>query len=136
MTQTVHFQGNQLSVAGKLPQTGEQAKAFSLVAKDLPDVALSSFAGKRKVINIFPSVDTGVYASLVRKFNHLASDMGNTVVPCISSDLPFAQSRFRSADGLNNVITLSTLRGAAFTNRATVLTSLMGRLQALPPVPW
>ncbi|MBF1994072.1 thiol peroxidase [Serratia symbiotica] len=114
MTQTVHFQGNPLSVAGKLPQPGEQAKAFSLVAKDLSDVALSSFVGKRKVLNIFPSVDTGVCASSVRKFNQLASDMDNTVVLCISSDLPFAQSRFCGAEGLNNVMTLSTLRGAAF----------------------
>ncbi|MBH2887986.1 thiol peroxidase [Serratia marcescens] len=114
MTQTVHFQGNPVGVAGKLPQQGEQAKAFSLVAKDLSDVALSSFAGKRKVLNIFPSIDTGVCATSGRKFNPLASGLDNTVVLCISADLPFAQSRFCGAEGLSNVVTLSTLRGAEF----------------------
>lgn len=114
MTQTVHFQGNPVGVAGKLPQQGEQAKTFSLVAKDLSDVALSSFAGKRKVLNIFPSIDTGVCATSVRKFNQLASGLDNTVVLCISADLPFAQSRFCGAEGLSNVVTLSTLRGAEF----------------------
>ncbi|VXC79440.1 thiol peroxidase [Serratia oryzae] len=114
MTQTVHFQGNAVTVAGKLPQQGEQAKGFTLVAKDLSDVALSSFAGKRKVLNIFPSIDTGVCAASVRKFNQLASSLDNTVVLCISADLPFAQSRFCGAEGLNNVVTLSTLRGGEF----------------------
>ncbi|MGO2157824.1 MAG: thiol peroxidase [Serratia proteamaculans] len=114
MTQTVHFKGNPVSVAGHLPQAGEQAKAFSLVAKDLSDVALSSFAGQRKVLNIFPSIDTGVCATSVRTFNQLASGLDNTVVLCISADLPFAQSRFCGAEGLENVVTLSTLRGAEF----------------------
>lgn len=116
MTQTVHFQGNPVHVAGKLPQSGEKAKPFKLVAKDLSDVALSSLAGKRKVLNIFPSIDTGVCAASVRKFNQLAGEMDNTTVLCISSDLPFAQSRFCGAEGLNNVVTLSTLRGAEFKN--------------------
>ncbi|MFC0225898.1 thiol peroxidase [Serratia aquatilis] len=114
MTQTVHFQGNPVTVAGQLPQPGEQAKSFTLVAKDLSDVALSSFVGKRKVLNIFPSIDTGVCAASVRKFNQLAGSVDNTVVLCISSDLPFAHSRFCGAEGLNNVVTLSTLRGAEF----------------------
>ncbi|RYM55794.1 thiol peroxidase [Serratia proteamaculans] len=114
MTQTVHFKGNPVSVTGHLPQAGEQAKAFSLVAKDLSDVALSSFAGQRKVLNIFPSIDTGVCATSVRTFNQLASGLDNTVVLCISADLPFAQSRFCGAEGLDNVVTLSTLRGAEF----------------------
>jgi thiol peroxidase len=100
MTQTVHLQGNPVSVAGQLPQKGDVAKPFTLVAKDLSDVALSSFVGKRKVLNIFPSVDTG--------------QIDNTVVLCISSDLPFAQSRFCGAEGLSNVVTLSTLRGDEF----------------------
>nr|CBX71347.1 putative thiol peroxidase [Yersinia enterocolitica W22703] len=94
MTQTVHFQGNPVTVAGQLPQPGDKAKDFTLVAKDLSDVALSSFVGKRKVLNIFPSIDTGVCAASVRKFNQLAGELENTVVLCISSDLPFAQSRF------------------------------------------
>ncbi|QCR36038.1 thiol peroxidase [Nissabacter sp. SGAir0207] len=114
MTQTVHFQGNPVPVTGTLPQSGEQADAFTLVAKDLSDVALSNFAGKRKVLNIFPSIDTGVCAASVRKFNQLASGLDNTVVLCISSDLPFAQSRFCGAEGLSNVVTLSTLRGGDF----------------------
>ncbi|WP_330981821.1 MULTISPECIES: thiol peroxidase [Enterobacterales] len=114
MSQTVHFQGNPVSVQGSIPQAGAKAPAFTLVAKDLSDVALSQFAGKRKVLNIFPSIDTGVCAASVRKFNQLATELDNTVVLCISADLPFAQSRFCGAEGLNNVITLSTLRAPEF----------------------
>ncbi|MGM3175085.1 thiol peroxidase [Dickeya lacustris] len=114
MSTNVHFQGNPVPVAGTFPATGSQAPAFSLVAKDLSDVALSHYAGKRKVLNIFPSIDTGVCAASVRKFNQLASELENTVVLCISADLPFAQARFCGAEGLNNVVVLSTLRGAAF----------------------
>ncbi|MGG7446798.1 thiol peroxidase [Kosakonia oryzendophytica] len=114
MSQLVHFQGNPVPVAGAIPQVGSKAKAFTLVAKDLSDVTLAQFAGKRKVLNIFPSIDTGVCAASVRKFNQLATEMNNTVVLCISADLPFAQSRFCGAEGLSNVITLSTLRGQSF----------------------
>jgi len=114
MTQTVHFQSNPVTVAGKIPQKGDVAKPFTLVAKDLSDVSLSSFVGKRKVLNIFPSIDTGVCAASVRKFNQLAGEIDNTVVLCISADLPFAQSRFCGAEGLTHVITLSTLRGGDF----------------------
>jgi len=114
MSQLVHFQGNPVSVAGSIPQTGSKAQAFTLVAKDLSDVVLSQFAGKRKVLNIFPSTDTGVCSASVRKFNQLATEMDNTVVLCISADLPFAQSRFCGAEGLSNVITLSTLRNPEF----------------------
>ncbi|MBV8042398.1 thiol peroxidase [Pluralibacter sp.] len=114
MSQTVHFQGNPVSVQGAIPQAGSKAPAFTLVAKDLSDVALSQFAGKRKVLNIFPSIDTGVCAASVRKFNQLATEMDNTVVLCISADLPFAQSRFCGSEGLSNVITLSTLRAPEF----------------------
>ncbi|MCW2457574.1 UNVERIFIED_ORG: thiol peroxidase [Rahnella aquatilis] len=114
MTQTVYFQDNPVSVAGKIPHKGDVAKPFSLVSKDLSDVSLSSFAGKRKVLNIFPSIDTGVCATSVRKFNQLAGEIDNTVVLCISADLPFAQARFCGAEGLSNVVTLSTLRGGDF----------------------
>jgi thiol peroxidase len=114
MSQTVHFQGNPVSVQGSIPQAGAKAPAFTLVAKDLSDVALSQFAGKRKVLNIFPSIDTGVCAASVRKFNQLATELDNTVVLCISADLPFAQSRFCGAEGLSNVVTLSTLRAPEF----------------------
>lgn len=114
MSQTVHFQGNPVAVAGSIPQAGSKAQAFTLVAKDLSDVTLGQFAGKRKVLNIFPSIDTGVCAASVRKFNQLATEIDNTVVLCISADLPFAHSRFCGAEGLSNVITLSTLRNAEF----------------------
>ncbi|SFM96221.1 thiol peroxidase (atypical 2-Cys peroxiredoxin) [Izhakiella capsodis] len=114
MSQTVLFQGNPITVTGQIPRKGASAKAFSLVAKDLVDTPLSQFAGKRKVLNIFPSIDTGVCATSVRKFNQLAGEMDNTVVLCISADLPFAQSRFCGSDGLANVITFSTLRGGNF----------------------
>ena len=105
MSQTVHFQGNPVTVANSIPQAGSKAQTFTLVAKDLSDVTLGQFAGKRKVLNIFPSIDTGVCAASVRKFNQLATEIDNTVVLCISADLPFAQSRF---------CTLSTFRNAEF----------------------
>ena len=75
MSQTVHFQGNPVAVANSIPQAGSKAQPFTLVAKDLSDVALSQFAGKRKVLNIFPSIDTGVCAAAVRKFNQLATEI-------------------------------------------------------------
>ena len=111
---TVTLAGNPVTVQGDFPQTGTTAKPFSLVNNDLADVTLSSFAGKRKVLNIFPSVDTSVCASSVRRFNEAASKLENTVVLCISADLPFAQARFCGAEGLDNVVTLSTLRGSEF----------------------
>lgn len=114
MTQLVHFQGNPVAVAGTLPQVGTTLADFTLVAKDLSSYSLSQDAGKRKVLNIFPSIDTGVCAASVRKFNQLATDMDNTVVLCISADLPFAQSRFCGAENLSNVMTLSTLRNPGF----------------------
>lgn len=114
MSQTVHFQGNPVAVAGQFPQAGAKAKPFSLVAKDLADVSLAQFAGKRKVLNIFPSIDTGVCAASVRRFNELAGQLQNTAVLCISADLPFAQARFCGAEGLENVVTLSTLRSGDF----------------------
>ncbi|WP_411174742.1 thiol peroxidase, partial [Pseudomonas sp.] len=103
-----------VEVTGQLPQIGQQAPAFSLVAGDLSDVSLASLAGKRKVLNIFPSVDTPTCATSVRTFNTNASKLANTVVLCISTDLPFAQARFCGAEGLENVINLSTMRGADF----------------------
>lgn len=114
MTQSVTLGGNAITIAGKFPQQGDTAPAFSLVAKDLSDVALASFAGKRKILNIFPSIDTPTCAMSVRQFNAQASTLPNTVVLCISADLPFAQARFCGAEGLDNVVTLSTLRGGAF----------------------
>ena len=114
MTNTVTLGGNPVEVSGRFPVNGDQAPAFSLVGKDLADVTLASLAGKRKVLNIFPSIDTPTCATSVRKFNERASAAPNTVILCISADLPFAQSRFCGAEGLNNVLTLSTMRGQEF----------------------
>lgn len=130
MSKNVHFQGNPVSVAGTFPEKGSKAAAFTLVAKDLSDVALSHYAGKRKILNIFPSIDTGVCAASVRKFNQLAAELDNTVVLCISADLPFAQSRFCGAEGLNNVVVLSLLRGGEFAEKYGVAISA-GPLQGL-----
>ena len=114
MSQSVTLGGNAIPVNGHFPQKGETAPALSLVGKDLADVTLANYAGKRKILNIFPSIDTPTCATSVRKFNAQASALANTVVLCISADLPFAQKRFCGAEGLENVVNLSTMRGAEF----------------------
>ena len=111
---SVTLKGNPVRVGGQLPQIGEQAPAFRLVGVDLSDRVLADFAGKRKILNIFPSVDTGVCAASVRHFNQDAAGLANTAVLCISADLPFAQQRFCGAEGLDNVTMLSTMRGREF----------------------
>ena len=111
---TVTLKGNPIDVAGSFPQKGQKAPAFKLVAKDLKDVSLAHYAGKRKVLNIVPSLDTAVCATSTRKFNEKAGSLANAVVLVISADLPFAAGRFCSTEGLNNVVTLSTLRGREF----------------------
>lgn len=111
---TVTLGGNPVPVNGAFPVVGATAPAFSLVGNDLADVSLAQFAGKRKVLNIFPSIDTPTCAMSTRRFNAEADKLDNTVVLCISADLPFAQKRFCGAEGLSNVITLSTQRGRAF----------------------
>lgn len=114
MSQSVTLGGNPIDVGGSFPAKGTQAPAFSLVGKDLAEVTLASLAGQRKILNIFPSIDTPTCAMSVRKFNQSANELKNTVVLCISADLPFAQSRFCGAEGLANVQTLSTMRGREF----------------------
>ncbi len=111
---TVTFKGNPIDVAGSFPKAGQGAPGFTLVGKDLKDVSLRDFAGRRKVLNIVPSLDTSVCATSTRKFNEKAGGLTNTVVLVISADLPFASSRFCAAEGLNNVVTLSTMRGQQF----------------------
>lgn len=106
--------GNQINLLGNLPAQGSAAPDFTLTTKDLADVTLAAYAGKRKVLNIFPSVDTPTCATSVRKFNEQSSKVRNTVVLCISADLPFAQARFCGAEGLNNVVSLSTFRHPEF----------------------
>ena len=111
---TVTLGGNPIRLGGQFPQTGQNAAAFSLVAADLSNKSLKDFAGKRKVLNIVPSLDTPTCATSTRKFNERASNLPNTVVLVISADLPFAQARFCGAEGLANVVTLSTMRGREF----------------------
>lgn len=111
---TVTLGGNPINVAGSFPKKGDAAPDFSLTGKDLKDAGLKDFAGKRKVLNIVPSLDTPVCAQSTRKFNEKAGSMPNTVVLVISADLPFAMSRFCSAEGIDNVVTLSTVRGRDF----------------------
>jgi thiol peroxidase len=106
--------GNPVALKGHFPEKGEAAPAFSLVGKDLGNVGLDKFAGKRKILNIFPSIDTPTCATSVRQFNTRANGLSNTAVLCISADLPFAQARFCGAEGLENVVTLSTMRGRKF----------------------
>lgn len=108
---TVTMQGNNVNVNGTLPSKGDTVSDFELVGADLGSVKLSDFAGKRKVLNIFPSIDTGVCATSVRKFNEQAAALDNTVVLGISEDLPFAQARFCGAEGIENV-----KMGSAFRN--------------------
>ena len=110
----VTLRGNPVQVEGELPTVGTQAPDFTLTAGDLSDVTLATFAGKRKVLNIFPSVDTPTCATSVRTFNAQADKVANTVVLCISSDLPFAQKRFCGTEGLDNVQSLSDFRNAEF----------------------
>jgi thiol peroxidase len=111
---TVTFKGEPINVGGTFPRVGDSARSFMLVDKDLNDVSLSQFAGRRKILNIVPSLDTPVCAESTRKFNELASMIPNTVVLVISADLPFAQSRFCAVENLQNVFTLSTMRGRDF----------------------
>lgn len=110
----ITFKGNPISTCGTLPLVGTMAKDFCLTGTDLADVSLKNFAGKRIVMNIFPSVDTGVCSSSVRRFNSEVEKMKNTVVLCISVDLPFAHSRFCGAEGLTNVVSLSEMRARGF----------------------
>ncbi|SBS35034.1 putative thiol peroxidase [Marinomonas aquimarina] len=109
---TVTLQGNPLETAGELPAVGSKAPNFELVKTDLSTTALSDYAGKKLVLNIFPSVDTGVCAASVRKFNEALSSLDNTVVLCVSADLPFAAARFCGAEGLENVVSGSSFRAS------------------------
>lgn len=108
---TIKFKGNDIHTSGTLPQVGQQAPDFTLTAGDLSDKKLADFKGKNVILNIFPSVDTGVCAASVRNFNKEAAGLQNTAVLCISKDLPFAQGRFCGAEGIENVTMLSDFRG-------------------------
>lgn len=110
----VTFKGTPVNTQGELPKTGKKAPDFTLVKGDLSNLKLSDLKGKRIVLNIFPSLDTSVCATSVRKFNEMASKLKNTVILAISKDLPFAQSRFCTTEGINNVIAVSDFRGTDF----------------------
>lgn len=110
----VTFGGNPIEVGGQFPTAGSKAPAFTLVGADLKDVSLADFAGKRKVLNIVPSLDTPVCATSTRKFNEAAAKLENTVVLSISADLPFAAGRFCTTEGIANVKPLSTFRDKGF----------------------
>jgi thiol peroxidase len=114
MSTTVTLRGNPIRVDGDLPAAGAKAPDFSLTSGTMADVSLKDFAGKRKVMNIYPSIDTPTCATSTRKFNEAAGDLPNTVVLCVSGDLPFAAKRFCELEGLKNVAHLSTFRNPEF----------------------
>lgn len=127
---TITLQGNPLETCGELPAVGSAAPAFTLTKTDLSDVTLQDFAGKTVILNIYPSVDTGVCAASTRKFNELASGKADVAVLCVSADLPFAHSRFCGAEGLDNVVSLSDFRHKDFGNTygVTITTGVLAGL--------
>ncbi|MDR2684991.1 MAG: thiol peroxidase [Prevotellaceae bacterium] len=116
-----HFKSTEVHTNGELPKVGTIAPNFTLVKNDLSPLSLSEFRGKKVILNIFPSIDTGVCAMSVRRFNKEAAELKNTAVLCISKDLPFAQGRFCGAEGIENVITLSDFRTDEFVKNYGVL---------------
>lgn len=115
------FKGNPINTNGDLPAVGASAPDFKLVTADLTDVGLADFAGKKKLLNIVPSLDTSVCALSTRKFNEHAKAHPDTVILVISADLPFAQKRFCGNEGLSNVVTLSMMRSRKFAKDYGVL---------------
>ncbi|WP_339629746.1 thiol peroxidase [uncultured Maribacter sp.] len=111
---SVTLKGNAIHTLGSLPATGEKAPEFQLTKNDLSILKLSDYEGSRVVLNIFPSVDTGTCAQSVRQFNIEAAELDNTIVVCVSKDLPFAQARFCGAEGIENVEMLSDFRDGNF----------------------
>lgn len=111
---TTHFKGSPVNTCGTVPTVGAAAPNAVLTAADLSDVQISDLRGWRLVLNIFPSVDTGVCAASVRKFNQTATTLEKTKVLCISRDLPFAQKRFCGAEGIEHVTMLSEMRNSSF----------------------
>ncbi len=112
--ETITLKGNPIHTEGPTLKPGDKAPDFTLTTRDLEDKSLADFPQKRLVLNIFPSIDTSVCAQSVRRFNQEAAARKDTAVLCISRDLPFAHQRFCAAEGLEDVITLSAMRNAAF----------------------
>lgn len=111
---TITLKGNPIHTSGSLPQKGDRAKDFQLAKDDLSTASLADYKGKNVILNIFPSIDTPTCATSVRKFNEKAASLDNTVVLCVSRDLPFAQKRFCGAEGLDNVHCLSDFKDGKF----------------------
>ena len=111
---SITLKGNAINTIGNLPTKGSKALDFNLTAVDLSQKSLSDFAGKKIILNIFPSVDTGTCATSVREFNKKAAGLKNTVILCVSKDLPFAQTRFCGAEGIDNVMMLSDFADGNF----------------------
>jgi len=111
---SITLKGNTITTVGELPAAGSKAPEFALTKTDLSTCTLADFAGKNVVLNIFPSIDTPVCATSVRKFNEVAGGKENTVVLCVSADLPFAHTRFCETDGLKNVVSCSVFRSGDF----------------------
>ncbi len=126
----ITFKGNTVNTKGNLPQKGEKAPGFKLVKTDLSELSLEDLKGKNVILNIFPSLDTGVCAASVRRFNKEAANMKNTVVLAISKDLPFAHARFCTTEGIENVIPLSVFRNDHFDSEYGVIMT-DGLLQGL-----
>jgi thiol peroxidase len=118
---TVTLKGNPIHTSGELPAAGTPAPDFKLTNTDLKDVSLADFKGKKKILNIVPSLDTPTCATSTRKFNESGGKLANTVVLVISADLPFAMKRFCTTEGLQNVVSLSMIRGKAFAKDYGVL---------------
>ncbi|HUL58228.1 MAG TPA: thiol peroxidase [Anaeromyxobacteraceae bacterium] len=118
---TVTLKGNPIHTNGELPAVGATAPAFKLTGGDLKDVTLADYKGKRKVLNIVPSLDTPTCATSTRKFNERAGKLKNTVVLVVSADLPFASKRFCTTEGLQNVVPLSMMRDKSFAKDYGVL---------------
>ena len=125
----INFKGNPVHSVGELPQVGSQAPAFEVTGTDLSPVTLADFSGKKLVLNVFPSVDTGVCAMSVRQFNEKAAGLDGAAVLCISRDLPFAQSRFCGAEGIENVVVASDFRTTLGEDYGVTMTS--GPLEGL-----
>jgi thioredoxin-dependent peroxiredoxin len=118
---SITFKGSPITTVGELPKVGEQAPDFTLTNDSLQDISLKDFAGKRLVLNIFPSIDTGICAMSARHFNGAAASLENTVVMNVSKDLPFAQKRFCGAEGLENVKNASEFKNTGFSSNYAVI---------------
>mgnify|MGYP001149419010 CR=1 FL=1 len=117
---SITFNGNPIETAGELPKVGDFAPDFRVTDTDLQDKSLSDFAGKKLILNIFPSVDTGICAASVREFNKRIADRSDAVVLCVSKDLPFAHKRFCGAEGIEGVVSASQYKDQSFSENYQV----------------